>query len=107
MVGERRDVFTKRVLVENTLAVSCVKIQGGPWAPLAPSVDDHASDYLMASKILISIAMQSLHINLKFIVTLASCSIAFSLSQSVRFFLEALMSDHDKRALLYKQNATV
>jgi len=38
--GESWNVFTKGVLVENTLAVTCVKIQGGT-PPLAPSVDAH------------------------------------------------------------------
>jgi len=33
MIGESRDVFTKRLLGENTLAISCVKIQGGPAPP--------------------------------------------------------------------------
>jgi len=44
--GESWDVFTKRVLVKNTLAVSCIKIQEEPRPPL-PSVADvhvyHAS----------------------------------------------------------------
>jgi len=34
MVGENWAVFTKRVLVEDTLTVSCTKIQVGPRPPL-------------------------------------------------------------------------
>jgi len=40
MFGERWDVFTKRVLVENTFMVSYIKIQGDK-ASLAPFTDAH------------------------------------------------------------------
>jgi len=40
MVGERWDVFTKRVLVEN-ITVSCMKIPGARTAPLLFSADAH------------------------------------------------------------------
>jgi len=41
MVGESLDVLTKRVLVENTLAVSGVKTPGENTAPLTPAADAH------------------------------------------------------------------
>jgi len=50
MVGESRDVFTKPVLGENTLALSCMEILGG-CPSFALSADAHDC---MGSKLLLS-----------------------------------------------------
>jgi len=47
MVGESWDVFTKRVLVEKHLVVSCVKIQGAPCPSLPTPMCNNVSVFFL------------------------------------------------------------